>query len=395
MTQPPEGQIRIELTACGGKGAVRIENTRPLQISSRFSGRSPSEVAKLVPLVFSICSAAQSAACAEALECALATGADGRARSIRALLTLSETAREHALQVLHSWPQCLRAPQPAMARASIKQLLILGRELSRCLGAGAAQLSTEGGAIESAGLGRKIAELNALLGEAIYGELPAEWLARSDFEHLSLWAQRNETPAQTIIEYLVHSGMADAGAADIAPLPPMDREELKTILLGPNAAAFAAQPEWEGRPRETTPLSRVLDHGLVASVKDRYGYGLLARMVACLIELAEIPGRMHSLAATLKPERQEAQPAMPRKSGTGIGIAEAARGRLVHAVEIADGLVRRYRILAPTEWNFHPDGAAARGLASIALAAPQHREMLARLFIAAVDPCVGYELRLS
>jgi coenzyme F420-reducing hydrogenase alpha subunit len=189
--------------------------------------------------------------------------------------------------------------------------------------------------------------------------------------------------------------MADAGAADIAPLPPMDREELKTILLGPNAAAFAAQPEWEGRPRETTPLSRVLDHGLVASVKDRYGYGLLARMVACLIELAEIPGRMHSLAATLKPERQEAQPTMPRKSGTGIGIAEAARGRLVHAVEIADGLVRRYRILAPTEWNFHPDGAAACGLARIALAAPQHREMLARLFIAAVNPCVGYELRLS
>jgi coenzyme F420-reducing hydrogenase alpha subunit len=82
-------------------------------------------------------------------------------------------------------------------------------------------------------------------------------------------------------------------------------------------------------------------------------------------------------------------------TGSGIGTAEAARGRLVHGVEIEDGLVKRYRILAPTEWNFHPEGAVAQGLAHIAGLPDPYRERIARLFITAADPCVGYELRLS
>ncbi len=373
-----------------------IENMRPLAISSRFAGRTAAEVANLVPLVFSVCRAAQSAACEEAMESALGIDAGARTKAVRALLTLAETAREHALQVLYTWPRCLRAPEPAMASSSIKRLLTIDREIARCLGAGGTKRAGESGAIDTAGLGHAIAELNALLGEAVFGELPGEWLARRDTEDLSFWARRNETLAQTVIEYLVQTGMADAGRTDIAPLPPMEQEQLQATLLGAHASSFTARPEWDGKPRETTPLSRLIGHPLIASVKDRYGYGLLARLAACLLELAEIPGRMRSLAASLTEAGQSgAAAAAQRDNGTGLGIAEAARGRLVHAVDIAEGLVRRYCILAPTEWNFHPEGAAARGLAGVALAAPAQREALARLFITAVDPCVGYDLRLS
>ena len=145
------------------------------------------------------------------------------------------------------------------------------------------------------------------------------------------------------------------------------------------------------RPRRSAALAA---HPLIESVKDRYGFGLLARLAACLAELAEIPGRMRALAASLADAELHAE-APARGSGTGLGVAEAARGRLIHAVEIADGVVQRYRILAPTEWNFHPQGAAAKGLAGIALAPSARREALARLFITAVDPCVGYELSLT
>jgi coenzyme F420-reducing hydrogenase alpha subunit len=428
MTSPPEGVIRIELCAGPGAGTARIENLRPLSISSRFSGRKPAEVASLVPLVYSICRAAQSAASEEALEAALAIAPDARKTAVRELRILAETAREHALQVLHAWPQCLRAPQPALAPASIKRLLKIDGELSRCLGRAAP---------DTAGLFRAIEELTALLGEAVFAELPGEWLSRRDPDALSCWAQRSETLAQSVIEDLIQNGMADAGAAEIAPLPQARPKELLDILLGENAASFVARPEWEGQPREATPLARLLDRPLVDSIKDRHGYGLLARLCACLIELAEAPGRMLSLAAslngseapltpTLSPRGEgagcglvskvEANSCVPSPlgerdrvrgsseasqhdlstaSGRGLGAAEAARGRLVHAVEVADGLVRRYRILAPTEWNFHPEGAAARGLAQIANSAPAQREWLARLFITAVDPCVGYDLRLS
>jgi Ni,Fe-hydrogenase I large subunit len=79
----------------------------------------------------------------------------------------------------------------------------------------------------------------------------------------------------------------------------------------------------------------------------------------------------------------------------GIAQVEAVRGRLVHGIEQENGLVRRYVIVAPTEWNFHPQGAAMRGLAAIAASRRDGWQQIADLFIATVDPCVGYELRVS
>lgn len=388
MTASAEGIIRIALTSNGGKGAARIENTRPLAIANTFTGRKPSEVASLLPLVFSICRAAQAAACAQAMESALGTHASRRAKAMRELLVLSETAREHALQVLHSWPACLHAPEPALGPASIKRLLGLDQEISRCL--------ADEKAIDPAKLRHAIAELTAVLGESIFGEVPAEFLSRAGIEQLSLWAQRNETLAQTVAEYLIQTGMADAGGSEVSPLPHIEPEALEPLLLGEGAASFVAQPQWEGRPRETTPLGRTINHRLIASIEARYGYGLLARLTACLVELAQLPQRMLAAADALARENGKEQTASKaRDRGTGLGFAESARGRLIHAVEIREGVVRRYRILAPAEWNFHPKGAAAQGLADIASVAPERREALARLFITAVDPSVGYELSIS
>ncbi len=84
-----------------------------------------------------------------------------------------------------------------------------------------------------------------------------------------------------------------------------------------------------------------------------------------------------------------------RLDGVGVAQIEAARGRLIHAVEMEAGKVARYRILAPTEWNFHPSGAVAQGLARIA--ASEKREAcasLAKLLAISADPCVGAEVRV-
>ena len=46
-----------------------------------------------------------------------------------------------------------------------------------------------------------------------------------------------------------------------------------------------------------------------------------------------------------------------------------------------------YRVLAPTEWNFHPHGALAEALRSRRLDATQ-----ARLAAAALDPCIHFDI---
>ncbi len=77
----------------------------------------------------------------------------------------------------------------------------------------------------------------------------------------------------------------------------------------------------------------------------------------------------------------------------GLSQIPAARGLLVHRVRLAEGRVKDYRILAPTEWNFHPEGVVAAGLDAMAARSDgPELEPLARLFIAAVDPCVEFEL---
>ena len=71
--------------------------------------------------------------------------------------------------------------------------------------------------------------------------------------------------------------------------------------------------------------------------------------------------------------------------------SNSARGRLYHRVKLdGGGKIVNYAIVAPTEWNFHPDGPFVRLLLGArigagAAAARRRVEQLAFVF----DPCIG------
>ena len=65
----------------------------------------------------------------------------------------------------------------------------------------------------------------------------------------------------------------------------------------------------------------------------------------------------------------------------------------VHRIVVEDDTVAGYRMLAPTEWNFHPGGAVVQALSG--LRAGSHLVHLATLLVEAVDPCVGYDIEIS
>ena len=87
------------------------------------------------------------------------------------------------------------------------------------------------------------------------------------------------------------------------------------------------------------------------------------------------------------------QPSEKTAAKTGISQVEAARGRLVHRVVCDDGVVSDYRIVAPTEWNFHATGSVADGLAHLATDRPDVVQQ-ADLFLTLMDPCVGWSLEV-
>ena len=142
-------------------------------------------------------------------------------------------------------------------------------------------------------------------------------------------------------------------------------------------------------------MSRHREAPLVAAILEKHGPGLLARVVARLVDLAKVPGDLRTLSNLLD-EDEDLHPAetSPRSEGTGLAQIKAARGCLVHAARIGDGKVLTYRIVAPTEWNFHPRGAAARGLCRLEAKSDEALKMQASLLIDAIDPCVGYDLRV-
>jgi Ni,Fe-hydrogenase I large subunit len=86
-----------------------------------------------------------------------------------------------------------------------------------------------------------------------------------------------------------------------------------------------------------------------------------------------------------------AEGALPLAPGEAVAWAEMARGLLVHWVRLEDSpqgpRVADCRVLAPTEWNFHPQGVLAQALAS--LRGEGATAQAARAAVA-FDPCVEF-----
>ena len=122
-------------------------------------------------------------------------------------------------------------------------------------------------------------------------------------------------------------------------------------------------------------------------------------MAARLTEIAQ-------LSLKLIPEKsadpeQRSSDSLHSNTGavTAMGQAAAARGQLIHRVSIQNNQITDYQILAPTEWNFHPDGVVAGALAHIQGNADNSKtfnhEQQAHLIIKAIDPCVDYQLEIE
>jgi hypothetical protein len=289
------------------------------------------------------------------------------------------------------WPQFLRAPEEPQA-PRLQRLMHIDRDfrhsLDRAFSIGGACAYRKDDAKAA------IAKLKALLEQAIFGEDLDRWLTKSSLLELEQWARASETLPQRLLRQLFDDDLSTAGSAQVSTLPALEPASLAERLFAEDAEQFIAQPDWGGLPRETSPLTRSADHPLVDTLKTDEGFGLVARLVACLSELSRIPAQMLDILDTLdEGTLLKEQPL--RSAGVGVGQIEAARGRLVHAVELMDEKVSRYRILAPTEWNFHPEGAAARGLVRIAERGREHCADLARLFVTAIDPCVGADVRVN
>ncbi|MHB8367288.1 MAG: nickel-dependent hydrogenase large subunit, partial [Acidithiobacillus sp.] len=186
--------------------------------------------------------------------------------------------------------------------------------------------------------------------------------------------------------------LAEFGRCSLRPVPDMMAWDLDGALAADVDNRFVSRPEWEGETCETGPLVRMSGHSLVAELWQRYGNGLLTRLVARLVELVGLSDRLGQLLNGLSSNNASLGIGGNR---VGLGQVEAARGRLAHRVKVEGDRVSRYQILAPTEWNFHPRGPLWRGLVGKPAGDADILQRQVGFLVVALDPCVAFTVQVT
>lgn len=382
-----EGRLTVRLAVDGTRvRAASVASTRPLAVPRVLAGRTPREAAAVVPMLYSVCAFAQGAAAAAALELAEGRALPDDLCAVRDLACVLEETQEHLRRLLVDVPSADGAPahvEPvAAARRAIAPLLAT---LKPALQLGAPAPRCDGASVRAAGAGlRAIVQTHAL------GLPAAEFAGLRDADALRTWADRSATAPARVVARLLRDAPR-LGASDVKPMPdPTPAQVERAVLAALDADdAFAQAPRWAGEPVETGPLARRLAHPALAALVAEHGGGVAARLVARLLELA---ATVEALADGRIPARLHAWRLREGEAAAGV---HTARGWLLHRARVRDGRVASHAIVAPTEWNFHPQGALVRGLAGLRAADEAAIARDATLVVASLDPCVACGVELG
>jgi len=370
-----EGELRVTLH-CDGQRVrhLGLHSTRPLVAPRLLQGRRPADAAALVPRLFALCGQAQGAAAAAALRAAGAEAAGMPTPS--AWTVVLEALQDTLWRLLIDAPRSLSLPPQAAAVAPARAAV------ARAMAALATEPSRPQPALAAAA-----AALSDIASLHVYGDDPSHWLAGTDATAFDHWRDTATTlPARALA--LLAQTAPDLGRSDTALMPGLDDEAWWSVVVPAlqRDPLFARAPTWGERPVETGALARQRAQPLVAALISRDGHSAATRLAARLVELTFLLDTL----ATAADDAAGWVRAWPLGAGLGLAAVQTARGLLLHQVRLEAGLIADYCIVAPTEWNFHPQGALFRGI--VGMQASDEATLLARtrLAVHALDPCVGF-----
>lgn len=362
-----EGSLGVTVAWDGRRiRAVRVRSTRSDFAQALLGGRRAEEAATLLPRVFSICARAQAAAVATALDAA--RGEAVRDARTRETAVLAEVALEYLWRLQIDLPGLLGLPQRTEALVRLRGAL--GRDGETAPGS------------------RFIDALRTAIEEECAEA--GERFDRADPAALVDWAANSEAPVARLLRALRALPLARDGTALLPHAgEPLLREIGAALEHDP---AFSRHPLRAGAPAECGALARLAEHPLLRAVAARTSRAY-RRILARWLELAAMPERMaRVLNGDAVPPAVQSVTLAP---GCGIAGVETARGLLVHAVRLAGNRIAEYRIVAPTEWNFHPAGALPADLVEVPAAEPREVDQRAGLAVQSLDPCVRYTLEIE
>ncbi|MEQ8825395.1 MAG: nickel-dependent hydrogenase large subunit [Filomicrobium sp.] len=393
----PEGSVLIDLPREAG-APVGVRFSQPGDVYNVLRERTPEQALTLLPALYSVCATAQSHAATLALEDALGVEVTPATQQARYALTSMETLREHVLRIALDWPGFLDE-QPR--GADVRTVMGLGPRMAAALfqGRSAFRIDQELDADVSAAHA-VVDEAEELLVAELFHEPIEAWLSRTSVDDLLSWANDRKSVAARLMAVVFADGSSNSGATTAVPLMPPDARSISRWLQQDGRDELPDFATATPHVPETTLFSRRLSDPIVSGLG---GHGLSARLLARLVELARLPGELRKMvdaknAASFAGCGSSAVKApdihQNCSNGSGWASVEAARGLLIHAVELRDGVIADYRILPPTRWNFDAVGVAQRALTQLNCSDATEKTRQANLIVNAIDPCVAHQVRV-
>ena len=373
-----EERICLDADVTDGRLVPRaVVSTRNTGLAAAMAGRPLAEVPGLLRRLFPLCGMAHTVAAVTAIETALGVAPAPAQRAFRALMLLTEHANAVAWRILMDWPPLLGGSANAHAYAAfLRASAPITAGADRLLGIGGTALRGPRARFENA------ASSLATMLIALFSEAAAP--ARS-FDALQAALRGGRSFPARLIAHVRADLPLRYGRHDLPMLASADADWFAARLA--QISGFSAAPSRDGTPAEVGPLA-ARRHPLVDAAVAQWGAGLATRLLAAALDAPVVAERLRGACEQLADDEQAEVDTMRR--GSGAGVVETARGPLAYRVEVADGRVRTLRSVAPTEWNFHPDGPFRAALAAApAVADPR---AAARLLAASFDPCVPFEI---
>lgn len=353
-----------------GNSLDAIGNTRTVLAQRLLGGKAATSAPPQLARLYALCG------CAHSLTAQLAIDAANGVRSTASVaeqVSLAlETAREHVRRIWLDWPRLLSATVSA-------QLVLVLRDCP---------LFRPG--LTSSELP---ADLLRWTESSVLGEPADRWLAR--WQDDPLQCLRHWTASAATMPAALLATVA-ATASDLEPLaapllPHRDVAAMQALAHDiAGDADFGRYPTHAGTICETGVWTR-----LAYRSASPQGNGVWLRLGARIAELARLSRGDAVLSVG----------AMALGNGAALAWSEMARGLLLHRVQLSgtaqqgEQTIVDYRIVAPTEWNFHPQGVVAQALAAMpAVRSDAEREHTSRqvaLLVAAFDPCVDYRIEFE
>ncbi|HMQ47159.1 MAG TPA: nickel-dependent hydrogenase large subunit [Saprospiraceae bacterium] len=171
-----------------------------------------------------------------------------------------------------------------------------------------------------------------------------------------------------IKEHVKHSWYTDYPAAHPwdEPLPtPMPSKNLEDTDFN-GKYSWSKAPRFMGHAAEAGPLSRVIMNAnpnnlshqiqdpLFLDIMDKKGPSVFTRALARMHEAPRLYTFIMEWLSQINLDG-EFYIKPTERDGRGWGATEAARGALAHWIELEDGVIKNYQVMAPTTWNVGPN----------------------------------------